>query len=62
MIKLFSFSLRKVLANIAVSLISEKFLEWALFRIAGRIVKSTQTPHDDVWLDKVKDTYYSPKE
>lgn len=51
------YTIKKVAAKVAVSLISEKFLEWALFNIAEKIVKSTATPHDDEWLAKIKEAY-----
>ena len=57
-----AFAAKKVLTQIAVSLISEKFLEWALFNIAEKIVKSTETPHDDEWLKMVKESYFESKE
>lgn len=53
---------KKLLANLVLSLISEKFLEWAFFNIAEKIVKSTETPHDDEWLAKVKEAYEGSKE
>ncbi|MGL5014219.1 MAG: hypothetical protein ACRC6V_08015 [Bacteroidales bacterium] len=62
MMTLLAMTAKKLIANIVLSLISEKFLEWALFNIAERIVKSTQTPHDDEWLAKVKESYYGSKE
>lgn len=57
MIKTLVMTLKGVVAKVAVSLISEKFLEWALFNIAEKIVKSTATPHDDEWLAKIKEAY-----
>lgn len=53
---------KKLLAKLVLSLISEKFLEWAFFNIAEKIVKSTETPHDDEWLAKVKEAYEGSKE
>lgn len=57
-----AFATKKLITQIALSLISEKFLEWALFNIAEKIVKSTATPHDDEWLKHVKEAYEASKE
>lgn len=62
MMTLLVMTAKKLLTNIAVSLISEKFLEWALFNIAERIVKSTETKHDDEWLAQIKESYKGSKE
>lgn len=53
---------KKMLAKLAISLISEKFIEWAFFNLAEKIVKSTATPHDDEWLKKIKESYEESKE
>lgn len=62
MMTLLAMTAKKLLTNIAVSLISEKFLEWALFNIAEKIVKSTETKHDDEWLTQIKESYKASKE
>ncbi|MGL5012743.1 MAG: hypothetical protein ACRC6V_00420 [Bacteroidales bacterium] len=62
MMTLLAMTAKKLLTNIAVSLISEKFLEWALFNIAEKIVKSTETKHDDMWLAQIKESYETSKE
>ena len=62
MMTLLAMTAKKLIANIALSLISEKFLEWAFFNIAEKIVKSTATPHDDEWLAKIKESYQGSKE
>ncbi|MGL5014612.1 MAG: hypothetical protein ACRC6V_10035 [Bacteroidales bacterium] len=62
MMNIFALSAKKLLANIAISLISEKFLEWAFFNIAEKIVKSTETKHDDEWLAKIKEAFQESKE
>lgn len=62
MMTLLAMTSKKLLANLVLSLISEKFLEWAFFNIAEKIVKSTETPHDDEWLAKVKEAYEGSKE
>ena len=36
---------------------SEKLIEWAFFYIAGEVVKSTKTLHDDEFLEKAKQAY-----
>lgn len=62
MMTLLAMTAKKLIANIALSLISEKFLEWAFFNIAEKIVKSTETKHDDEWLAKIKEAYEASKE
>lgn len=62
MTTMLAFALRKLLTQIAVSLISEKFLEWAFFNIAGKLVKYSETKHDDEWLEKIKESYFASKE
>lgn len=59
---MFALAAKKLLTQIAVSMIGEKFLEWAFFNIAERIVKSTETKHDDEWLAKIKESYEGSKE
>lgn len=59
---LLAMTAKKLIANIAISLISEKFLEWAFFNIAGKIVASTETKHDDEWLAQIKEAYEGSKE
>ncbi|MGL5582284.1 MAG: hypothetical protein ACRDCE_15170 [Cetobacterium sp.] len=62
MLSVFIISAKKLAAKIALSMISDKFIEWAFFNIAERIVKSTSTPHDDEWLAKIKEAYFEGKE
>ncbi|MGL5564206.1 MAG: hypothetical protein ACRDC4_00565 [Plesiomonas sp.] len=50
-------SAKKLAAKLAVAMISESFMEWAFFKIAESIVKSTATPHDDEWLAKIKEEF-----
>jgi HKD family nuclease len=45
----------KLLLKLGQSLLTEKFLEWALFWSAEQLVKSTKTSHDDEWLNKIKE-------
>ncbi len=47
----------KVLKGILLSMLSERFMKWVLFWIAGLIVESTKTTKDDEFLAKVKDAY-----
>lgn len=47
-----------LLTKLAVTMISEKFVEWAFFKVAEQIVKSTDNPHDDEWLAKLREEYY----
>lgn len=51
------FALRKILSKLLMTLIGEQMLEWALFKIAEQIVKSTETKHDDEWFEKIKTEY-----
>lgn len=39
------------------SLISEKMVEWMFFKVAQMVVDHTKTPHDDEWLEKIKESY-----
>ena len=45
------------LTKLLTSLASEKMIEWAFFQIAETVAKSTATPQDDVWLQKIKELY-----
>lgn len=47
----------KLLTTIA----SEKMVEWAFFKVAESVAKSTATQHDDEWVSKIKDLYFEPK-
>ena len=47
------------LTQLLTSLASEKMIEWAFFKVAESVVKSTNTPQDDAWLDKIKEVYTS---
>ena len=40
-----------------MSLASEKLIEWLFFYVAGEIVKTTKTIHDDKFLEEVKEAY-----
>ena len=45
------------LTKLLTSLASEKMIEWAFFKVAESVVKSTNTPQDDAWLGKIKEIY-----
>ena len=45
------------LTKLLTSLASEEMIEWAFFQIAESVVKSTNTPQDDAWLQKIKELY-----
>jgi hypothetical protein len=47
--------------RLLVSLASEQLIEWAFFKICDAVVKSTKTPHDDEWFQKIKETYETTK-
>ena len=46
--------LTKLLTKIA----SQEMIEWAFFKVAESVVKSTQTDKDDQWLQKIEEVYY----
>jgi len=50
-------TLGTILTKLMVASFSEAMLKWTLFKIAEVIVKSTKTPHDDEWLEKLKKEY-----
>lgn len=58
-------ALMKGLTSIGVKLFmacaSEKLIEWLLFYVAQNIVDTTKTPHDDIFLEKVKLAYNEVK-
>ncbi|AUR83529.1 hypothetical protein NVP1036O_31 [Vibrio phage 1.036.O._10N.286.45.C3] len=45
-----------------MSLASEKLIEWTFFYLAGEIVKSTKTKHDDKFYDEIKKAYKGKEE
>ena len=47
--------------KLLMSFASEKLIEWAFFYVAGEIVKSTATTHDDKFLEEVKKAYGKEK-
>lgn len=50
-------ALTTILTRLLASMATEKLLEWAMFKVADAIVKSTKTAHDDAFLVKLKDVY-----
>ena len=56
-IGLFTKGVTIFLTKLLTSLASEKMIEWAFFEIAEAVVKSTSTPQDNVWLQKIKELY-----
>ena len=58
-IGLFTKGVTIFLTKLLTSLASEKMIEWAFFQIAEAVVKSTATPQDDAWLQKIKEVYTS---
>lgn len=48
-----------VLLKIVTAAASEPLMKWLFFRVAEELVKRTDTPHDDEFLAKVKETYES---
>lgn len=57
LISLFTKGATLFLTQLLTSLASEKMIEWAFFKVAESVVKSTNTPQDDAWLDKIKEVY-----
>ena len=50
--------LLKLLAVVA----AQDVLEWMLFRLAKVITESTKTPHDDAFVEKIKEVYEDGKQ
>lgn len=48
--------LLSMLKGYIAKLATQEFAHWALFQIAEAIVSSTETPEDDEWLKKIKET------
>lgn len=59
---MFILAMKGLLTRLAVVMISEKFVDWAFFKVAELVVKSTDNPHDDEWLKKLESEYYGSKE
>lgn len=43
--------------RLLMSFASEKLIEWAFFYLAGEIVKTTKTKHDDKFYAEIKKAY-----
>lgn len=61
LIGMFTRGATKFLTKLLVSLASEKMIEWAFFKVAESVVKSTKTPQDDAWLEKIREVYSEKK-
>ena len=51
-------ALKAILTKLIVATASEKVLEWLLFWVVDMTVKSTTTPKDDEFAQKIKAVYY----
>ena len=47
-----------ILVGVGKSLLTEKFIKWALFRCAEMLVKKTTTVEDDAWLERIRKEVY----
>lgn len=56
-IGLFTKGVTVFLTKLLTSLASEQMIEWSFFQIAEAVTKSTATPQDDAWLQKIKEVY-----
>jgi len=54
-------ALQSIVTKLLAALATEVLLEWTLFKVAELLVAKTKTPHDDEWLAKFKESYYSSK-
>lgn len=43
--------------KLLMSLASEKLIEWAFFYVAGEVVKTTKTKHDDEFFAEIEKAY-----
>lgn len=50
-------ALRAIFIKLIATMATKPLLEWLLFWVAEAIVKSTKTPHDDVFVAKLKEAY-----
>lgn len=57
MITLFMKGLTVFLTRLLTTVASEKMIEWAFFKIAESVVKSTATTKDDEWYNKIEELY-----
>ncbi len=54
-------SLSAIATKLLFAATSKKMLEWMLFKAAEAMVKRTDTPQDDEWLRKLKESYEAKK-
>lgn len=47
------------LTQLLTSLATKEMIEWAFFKVAESVVKSTATEMDDEWLAKIEEVYES---
>lgn len=45
------------LTQLLTKIASQEMIEWAFFKVAESVVKSTQTDKDDQWLQKIEEVY-----
>ena len=62
MITMLLAALRAIFIKLIAAVATEKMVEWLLFWAAEIVVKSTKTNKDDEFLNKLRFTYYEPKE
>lgn len=58
MVSILLAALKKIITKLALTVASEKLLEWLLFYAAALIVESTKTTKDDKLLEQIKKAYY----
>mgnify|MGYP003648137394 CR=1 FL=1 len=54
-------ALGTIVMRLFAAMATEKLLEWFLFKAGEVVVKSTETPHDDEFLQQLKESYYERK-
>lgn len=47
--------------KLLTTMASEKMIEWSFFKVAEGVANATATPHDDEWVQKIKDLYFEPQ-
>jgi len=55
-------ALRAIFMKLIAAVATKAMIEWLLFWAAELAVKSTKTTKDDEFLNKLRFTYYEPKE
>lgn len=51
----------KAALHLVGTMATQEFLEWAFLWTAGKLVKHTETPHDDEFYEKVKAAHEAAK-